>query len=73
MLVREGNDAALEILEKVGASANHCSSLFEHLGDAYLRAGDTKRAHDAYLRAISLSDDGLIVVPNVKKKLKRLK
>ncbi len=71
--VREGNDAALEILEKVAGAASTCSSLFEHLGDAYVIRGDKNAARDAYMRAIELSDDGLCVVPKIKKKLDRLK
>ena len=70
---REGNDAALEILEKVGGTANTCSSLFEHLGDAYMVKGDNKAAIAAYMRAIELSDDGLSVVPNIKKKIRKIK
>ena len=70
---REGNDAALDILERVGRSANTCSSLFEHLGDAYSNSGNKKMARDAYMRAIELSSDGLSVAPNIQKKLRRLK
>lgn len=68
---REGNDAALDILTRVGRSANSCSSLFEHLGDAYLQAGDKRGAADAYMRAIELSSDGLSVAPKIHKKLRK--
>ena len=71
--VREGNDAALEILEKVGGTANTCSSLFEHLGDAYVIQGDKSSARAAYTRAIELSDDGLSIVPKIMKKLRKIK
>lgn len=71
--VREGNDAALDILERVANSARTCSALFEHLGDAYVVAGKDKLARDAYLRAIELSNDGLSVAPNIKKKMRKLK
>lgn len=71
--VREGNDAALEILEKVGGTANNCSSLFEHLGDAYVKTGDKPGARAAYTRAIELSDDGLVIVPKIMKKLRKIK
>ncbi len=71
--VREGNDAALDILERVGASASTCSSLFEHLGDAYIIAGKNDLARTAYMRAIELSDDGFVIVPNIQKKLKKIK
>lgn len=70
---REGNDAALEILEKVGGTANTCSSLFEHLGDAYVINGDKSAARDAYKRAIELSDDGLSIVPKIMKKIQKIK
>ena len=71
--VREGNDAALEILERVGATASTCSSLFEHLGDAYVVAGKKDLARAAYTRAIELSDDGFCIISNIKNKLKKIK
>lgn len=71
--VREGNSAALEILEKIGGTANTCSALFEHLGDAYVVAGKKDLARDAYNRAIELSEDGLTIVPNIEKKVRKLK
>lgn len=70
---REGAEAALDLLSRVGDVADTCSSLFEHLGDLYTQIGDTKLAQDAYKRAIYLSDDGLVVVPNIDKKLRNLK
>ena len=71
--VREGNSAALEILEKIAGTANSCSSLFEHLGDAYVAAGRPDLARTAYNRAIELSEDGLVIVPHIQKKLRRIK
>lgn len=71
--VREGVDAALEVVEGVSEFANSCSSLFEHLGDLYFEIGEFDLARDAYNRAIDLSDDGLVVVPNITKKLRKLK
>ena len=71
--VREGNDAALEILEKVAGTANSCSSLFEHLGDAYVIKGDKPAARAAYTRAIELADDGLSIIPKIMKKLRKIK
>lgn len=71
--VREGDDAALELIERVGEVANECSSLFENLGDLYWRTGNTTMARDAYMRAIDLSDDGLVVVPQIQKKIRKLK
>lgn len=70
---REGAEAALDLLSRVGDVADTCSSLFEHLGDLYTQIGDMKLAQDAYKRAIYLSDDGLVVVPNIDKKLRNLK
>lgn len=70
---REGDDAALELIERVGEVAKECSSLFENLGDLYMRVGNEKMARDAYMRAIDLSDDGLVVVPEIQKKIRKLK
>ena len=71
--VREGADAALEVLERVGEVSNTCSSLFEQLGDLYSKKKDFARARAAYLRAIELADDGLVVVPVLERKLRKLK
>lgn len=71
--IREGNDAALEILEKIAGTATKCSSLFEHLGDAYMVKGDKKSARAAYTRAMELSTDGLSVAPKIQKKLRKTK
>lgn len=71
--VREGNDEALDILRRVGRTANSCSSLFEHLGDAYAANGDKELAAEAYLRAIELSSDGLSVEPKLRKKLRKVR
>jgi len=73
VLVREGNDAALDILERISATANTCSALFEHLGDAYVVAGKYELALESYNRAIELSEDGLVIVPNIKKKIRKIK
>ena len=70
---REGDDAALELISRVGDVAKECSSLFENLGDLYMRTGNNKMAADAYLRAIELADDGLVVVPRVQQKLRKVK
>ena len=70
---REGVGAALELIERVGDVAKECSSLFEHLGDLYIDVGNDKMAKDAYLRAIELSDDGFVVVPRVRQKLRNIK
>ena len=71
--VREGEAAALEILERVGEVSTTCSSLFERMGDLYHRIGDKERARQSYKRAIELSDDGFVVVPNIEKKLRKIK
>lgn len=70
---REGLAAALDVMERVGEISNSCSALFEHLGDLYVENGDDKLARDAYVRAIELSDDGLVVKPVLEKKLKKVK
>ena len=70
--VREGIAPALDVLVRVGEISTTCSSLFEQLGDLYVAAGDDRQARDAYNRAIELSDDGLVVVPEIRKKLKDL-
>ena len=70
---REGVYAALELMEKVGEISVTTSSLFEHLGDFYTKNGDIEKAKKSYLRAIDLSDDGLVVVPFVQKKIRKLK
>ena len=71
--VREGADAALEVLERVGEVSETCSSLFEFLGDLYSQTGDMDKAVQSYKRAIELSDDGLVVVPYIEKKLRKMK
>lgn len=71
--IREGIKPALDVLVRVGEVSASCSSLFEQLGDLYVAAGDEKLARDAYLRAIELSDDGLVVVPKIQKKLREIK
>ena len=73
VLVREGYDAAMEIYERVGGTANTCSSLFEHLGDLYVQGDKKELAVRAYERAIELSSDGRVIVPNIEKKLRKLK
>jgi len=69
---REGIDAALELLDRVGEISMSTSSLYEHLGDMHVRKGDKEAAKKYYLRALDLSDDGLVVVPFVEKKLKKV-
>ena len=70
---REGDEAALELVERVGEVARECSSLFENLGDLYMRVGNAKMAQDSYLRAIELSEDGLVVVSRIRQKLRKVK
>ena len=70
VVVREGIDAALDVLERVGEVSDTCSSLFEHIGDMYYLRGDADSARRAYNRAIELSDDGLVVVPLIERKIK---
>lgn len=70
---REGVFAALDVLERVGEISETCSALFEHLGDMYADTGNQEKALQAYMQAIDLSDDGLTVVPIIKKKIRKLK
>ena len=70
---REGVDAALEVMERVGEVSETCSELFEHIGDMYVIKGDKEHAKDAYRRAIELSDDGLTVAPIIERKIRKLK
>ncbi len=70
---REGLAAALEVLERVGEISATNSSLFEFLGDLYVENKDFKNARDSYLRALDLSSDGLSVVPQLEKKIRKLK
>ena len=70
---REGVDEALDLLERVGDIANDTSSLYEHLGDMYKKKGDKEKAVKSYMRALELSDDGMVVAPFVEKKLRKIK
>ncbi|MBR3510534.1 MAG: hypothetical protein IKN73_00535 [Alphaproteobacteria bacterium] len=70
---KEGVDSALELMEHVGGVSVNVSSLYEHLGDLYLKKGENEKAKKSYLRAIDLSDDGLVVVPFVQRKLRKIK
>lgn len=69
---KEGWQAALEILERVGRVAETTSSLFMHLGDLRLRAGFNIGAAQAYRKAIALSDDGLVIREEVEHKLEKM-
>lgn len=69
---REGTKEGIEVLERVGEISVSVSSLYEHLGDMYKKQGKKDLAEKAYLRALDLSDDGLVVVPYVEKKLRKL-
>ena len=70
---REGLDAGLAVLARVGDVSSNCSLLFMHLGDMYAEMGDNVRARDAYIRAIDLSSDGLVSIPVINKKIRKLK
>ena len=70
---KEGVDSALELIEHVSGVSVNVSSLYEHLGDLYLKKGENEKAKKSYLRAIDLSDDGLVVVPFVQRKLRKVK
>lgn len=70
---KESIDNALEIIESVGATGANISVLYENLGDLYTQKGDKERALRAYNQALDLSDDCLIIVPFVQKKIRKLK
>ena len=70
---REGADAALDVLKRVGEVAETCSALFEHIGDMYIKTGKKDEAIEAYRRAIELADDGLVVVPYIERKIRKIK
>lgn len=70
---REGIENALEILEHIGETSTNTSSIYEHLGDLYAIKGDKERALRAYNHALDLSDDCLVVVPQILKKIRKLK
>lgn len=69
---KEGTANALELLERIG-EVSPSSSVYEHLGDFYKKQGDIERAKKSYQHALDLSDDCLIVVPNVQRKIRKLK
>ena len=70
--VREGLEPALEILERIGRVATTCSELFMWLGDLRSEIGLKSEAIEAYKKAISLSDDGLVLKKTVERKLKKV-
>ena len=70
---QEGIDEALSIMNRVSEIATNVSSLYEHLGDFYMEKGLKDKARESYEQAIDLSEDGLIVVPFVQKKLRKVK
>ena len=61
------------VLERVGEISQSHSPLYLHLGDIYVSMGDYDKARESYMRAIDLSDDGLIVVPEIERKIRNLK
>lgn len=70
---REGIENALEILEHIGETSTDTSSVYEHMGDLYLIKGDKEQALRAYNHALDLSDDCLVVVPQIQKKIRKTK
>jgi len=69
---KENTDNALEILERVG-EVTPTSAVYEHLGDFYKEKGDKERAKRSYMRALDMSGDYFIIVPNVQKKIRKLR
>jgi len=74
MVVREleGEKQALELLERVAPVAEDSSELFMILGDLRVAAGNGVRAREAYQRALSLADDGLVIRRDIERKMRRL-
>jgi predicted negative regulator of RcsB-dependent stress response len=70
---RESVDSALEIIETVVSKGAQLSMIYEHLGDMYAIQGDKERALRSYHQALDLSEDCMIVVPVVKKKIRKIK
>jgi tetratricopeptide (TPR) repeat protein len=70
---KESVENALELLESVSASGANMSAVYEHLGDLYKAQGDKEKALRAYQQALDLSDDCLVVVPLVQKKIRNLR
>lgn len=70
---KEGLDNGIEILERITASPSATSSLYYHLGDMYKAKGDKEKALRAYTRALDLSEDGLVIIPFVQKKIRKVK
>lgn len=70
---KEHVNNAIEIMESVGATGTNISSLYEHLGDMYVLRGDKDKALRSYNQALDLSDDCLVVVPFVQKKIRKIK
>ncbi len=71
--VNEGVNEALEVAKSVTDVTEINSDIFETLGDMYVEKGDFVAARDAYNTAIKLSGDGLSVIPDLKKKLRKIK
>ena len=70
---REGINNAMEIMESVSSTGANVSAVYEYMGDLYKLQGDKEKALRAYQQALDLSDDCLIVVPNVQKKIRILR
>jgi len=70
---KEGVYNALELMESVSAKGANVSFIYEHLGDLYVMNGDKERALRSYNQALDLSEDCLVVVPFVQKKIRKLK
>ncbi len=70
---RESIDNALELMESIGATGTKASMIYEHMGDLYKEQGDKEKALRSYKQALDLSEDCMIVVPFVEKKIRKLK
>ena len=70
---KEGVMNALEIMESVSSSGARVSMIYDYLGDLYVEQGDKEHALRSYEQALDLSQDGLVVVPFIQKKIRKLK
>ena len=70
---KEGVNSAIEVISRVGKISSTNSHLFELLGDLYKEINKNEEAKKAYLKAKELSNDGNSSIPELDKKIKKLK
>ena len=67
---KEGDEPALALLERVARIAETSSELFMILGDIRMSTGDTKGAIQAWERSLTLTDDGLVIESEVRRRIR---